>query len=193
MPPECPETASWPGRGVSSGLGARSPAREIRGPILYEPTPPREQVPAPTGRLDVVSDKRERRLDDLPGMGRLLGCPVAERRGGPRAAPPRSRSRLNSRSYPLGGRAIWVRRENRHRFRAHNGKPTPMRSGARLLRFAAVLLVGRYLWEGRGYIRSEIPSLSGVRNDAARGSASATARMSAYTTIRWPLSHTTLF
>lgn len=47
---------------------ARSAAREIRGPVVHEPTPPLEQVRTPARGLDLVLDEmRKSRLDDLPG------------------------------------------------------------------------------------------------------------------------------
>ena len=47
------QMASKPGRGVSSGLGGRSPARRILYPIIPKPTVPLEQIRAPVGGLDL--------------------------------------------------------------------------------------------------------------------------------------------
>ena len=54
---------------------------KVRGPIVHEPPPPLEQVRPRVRRFDLVlDDMRQRRLDDLPRMVRLLGGPVPERR-----------------------------------------------------------------------------------------------------------------
>ncbi len=58
--------------GIGSLLRVRF--REVVGPIVHEPTPTLEQVRAGVGRLHLVLDHmRQRRLDDLARMVRLLG------------------------------------------------------------------------------------------------------------------------
>ena len=84
MPLYHPETASEPVGGVRSGLGTRSPARQIRRPVVHEPTPPLEQVGAPVRGLHLVLDHvRQRGLDHLSGVVRLLCRPVPKRRPEP--------------------------------------------------------------------------------------------------------------
>ena len=66
---------------VRTGVRALRLARHIRPPSRPSAL---EQVRAPIGGLDLVPDHvRQRRLDDLPGMVRLLGGPVPERRPEP--------------------------------------------------------------------------------------------------------------
>ena len=65
--------------GVGSLL--RTGFRQVVGPIVHEPTPMREQVRPGVGSLHLVLDHmRQRRLDDLARMVRLLGRPVPEQR-----------------------------------------------------------------------------------------------------------------
>ena len=79
-----------PGRALSpvearelfeAAAGDRNHAAGARDAALLAPL---EQIRAAIGCLDLVSDAmRERRLDDLPGMIRLLGRPVPKRRPEP--------------------------------------------------------------------------------------------------------------
>ena len=83
MPLYHPETASEPVGGVRSGLGTRSPARQIRRPVVHEPTPPLEQVGAPVRGLHLVLDHvRQRGLDPR-------GCPRRTGASSPCADPTR--------------------------------------------------------------------------------------------------------
>ena len=78
-----PETASEPRRRlrhVKSGPGARSPAREIRGPLIHEPTPTLEQVRAPVRGLHLVLDHMRQRRS-LSGGSRVVGWIEAEVEG----------------------------------------------------------------------------------------------------------------
>ena len=66
---------------MSSGPGACFPAPQILRPLLHQPAPALEQVRTPIGCLNLVlHDMRQRSLDDLARMVRLLGHPVSKAR-----------------------------------------------------------------------------------------------------------------
>ena len=77
----------------SRSLGTVSGARRVAGsvldvqigrPIVHEPPPTLEQIRPGIGRFDLVRDHvRERGLDDLARVIRVLGRPVAETRPEP--------------------------------------------------------------------------------------------------------------
>ena len=53
-------------------------------PVIHQPTPTLEQVGASVRGLDLVlHHMRQRCLDDLPGVIRLVGRPIPERRPEP--------------------------------------------------------------------------------------------------------------
>ena len=89
---------SWSGRSTPAtpplrcfrvGSLLRARFREVVGPIVHEPTPTLEQVRSGIGGLDpVLHHMRQRRLDDLARMVRLLGRPVPERRAEAVGPPP---------------------------------------------------------------------------------------------------------
>ena len=55
------------------------PLGQVTCPVVHQDTPAFEQVRAGIGRLHPVPDHmRQGRLDHLPGMVRLLTCPIAE-------------------------------------------------------------------------------------------------------------------
>ena len=72
----------WPAPGETALLdlvGATDPLVQVTRPVVHQDTPSFEQVRTRIGRLDPVPDHmRQGRLDHLPGMIGLLGCPIAE-------------------------------------------------------------------------------------------------------------------
>ena len=72
----------WPAPGETALpdlVGATDSLGQVTRPVVHQDTPALEQVRAGIGRLDLVPDHmRQGRLDHLPGMIGLLGCPIAE-------------------------------------------------------------------------------------------------------------------
>ena len=72
----------WPALGevaLFDLVRAAHPLVQVTRPVVHQDTPTFEQVGAGIGRFDPVPDHmRQGRLDHLPGMVRLLTCPVPE-------------------------------------------------------------------------------------------------------------------
>ena len=72
----------WPAPGEAALpdlVGATDPLVQVTRPVIHQDLPAFEQVRAGIGGLHPVPDHmRQGRLDHLPGMVRLLTCPVPE-------------------------------------------------------------------------------------------------------------------